>query len=91
MMKTPSTAKTGYYGILTFLDSQEEFNNTFGIQPRMYHAFEQDEVSQNARRDLERFVDACYLDFFIPICQMYYVGADTTDTTFNVQYVISRG
>ena len=88
--KTPSTVKTGYYGPLTSLDSQEELNDIIGIQPRMYHAFEQDKKSHYARRELERFVDACQLDFFIPVCLIDYVGTDTNENMFNVQEVCNE-
>ena len=53
LFKKISTAKTGYYGPPTFLDIQEEFNDTFGIQPRMYHEFEQDKESHDERRKLK--------------------------------------
>ena len=68
LFKKSSTAKTGYYGPLIFLARKEEFNATVGIQPRMYHAFAQDEEAHDARRELERFVDACKLDVFISVC-----------------------
>ena len=84
LFKKLSTAKIGYYGPLTLLDIQEEFNDTFGIQPRMYHVFEQDEEVHNAKRELELFVDACQLDVFISLCQMDYVGTGTYNTTFYV-------
>ena len=87
LSKKMSTAKTGYYGPLTFLDTQEEFNYTFGIQPRMYTAFGQDEESHDAQRDLDRFIDACHIDVFISICQMDYVGTDTAATTFYIQVI----
>ena len=51
----------------------------------MYHAFEQNEESHDAWRELERFVDTFQLDVYISICQMDYVGTDTADTTFYVQ------
>ena len=72
------------------LDSQDEFNDTFGIQPRMYHAFEQDEEAHNARKQLQCFVDACKLNVFISVCQMDYVGTDTADTTFYIQDVCNE-
>ena len=48
LFKKLSTAKVGYYGPLTFLDRKEEFNDDFGVQPIMYHEFEQDEGAHSA-------------------------------------------
>ena len=69
------------------MNSQEEFNTILGIQPRMYHAFEQDEEDNDAWRKLKQFVNACQLDIFISVCRMEYIGTDTADTTFYVQEV----
>ena len=90
LFKKLSTANTGYFWPLTFLDSQEEFSDTLGIQAMMYHTFEKYDEAHNALRELEQFVDACQLDVFIFVCRMEYVGTDTDDTTFYVQEVCNE-
>ena len=56
----------------------------------MYQEFEHDEESNDAWRELERFVDDFQLYVFISICRMDNVETDTTDTTFYVQEVCNE-
>ena len=79
--------KTGYYENLNFFDTQLSFDQFFGTQPKIYHAFENDEDVRNSKRGVTRFIDKCCLDIFIAVCRMDYVGTDNGDINFYVQEI----
>ena len=76
---------TGYYLKLNFFNTQLTFDQIFDTQPKIYHAFENDEGARHEKRAITRFIDKCRLDIFIAVYRMDYIGTDNDDITFYVQ------
>ena len=84
--KTQST-KQGYYGDLTFLDSQEEFNITFGNYPTILPSNPTATDYLSPRRLVRDYADKCKLDIFMHLCRLNYVGNDEIDSSLHVQEI----
>ena len=50
LFKKNFVTKMVYYEKLNFFDTQLAFDRIFDTQPRIYHAFENDEDARNAKR-----------------------------------------
>ena len=70
------TSETGYFGKLTFLDDQQVFQNTFGVQP-MILAFWPNDPAEHPKEALVALADKCYLRCFLDQCQLDYVGEES--------------
>ena len=83
-----STIKRGYYGPMTFFDSQSLFNDCFGENPTMYSA-----VYQQSTWDTEafnKFVSLCRFDIFMSCCQLHYIGSDNVSRESYVREVCNN-
>ena len=87
LFKQKVGTRTGYYGKLNFFNTQSAFNQIFGIQPKIYHDFENNGDARYAKRVITRFIDECCLDIFIAVCRMYYIVTNNDDINFYVQEV----
>ena len=87
---TNTSIKKGFYGPLTFLDSQADFDSTFGINPRLLPTNPSNIDSSHLQRNLRQFSDRCKLDIFLHLCMLDYVGSDSIDISLNVQEVCRK-
>ena len=60
----PTKVKRGYYGLLSYLDSQENFNDTFGLNSRVLPMKPCGFDTSNVQDLLRDFGDKCRLDIF---------------------------
>jgi len=70
------TSETGYFGELTFLDDQQVFQDTFGVQPLIL-AFWPNDTTEHPKEALVALADKCYLRCFLDQCQLDYVGKES--------------
>ena len=67
-----------YCGDLIFLDTQEEFRNSFGEKKNIlsahYTSYNYENTPQNPRELLRGYSDRCKIDIFLHIFRQYYVG-----------------
>ena len=82
--------RKGYYGGVSFLDSQNEFNLTFGIEPVMLPEKPNDYDSLATSRILQTYTEKCKFDIFMHLCRLDYVGSDKIDPTLSVQEVCRK-
>ena len=72
----PKVTKNGFYGDLTFLDSQHNVDTTFGINPRIMPVIPTGSDIHVIQKLLRDFSEACRLDIFMHLCMLDYVGHD---------------
>jgi hypothetical protein len=70
------TSVTGYFGELTFLDDQQVFQDTFGVQPLIL-PFWPNDPAEHPKEALVALSDKCYLRCFLDQCQLDYVGEES--------------
>ena len=66
--------RNGFFGDLTFLDSQDKFEDTFGMNPRIMPMIPTGSDIHVIQKLLRDFSEACRLDIFMHLCMMDYVG-----------------
>jgi len=62
IIQNNSAMKSGYFGKLELLDSQEDFNGTFGKKPVVLPSNPNRADLLGARRELQNYCDRCKLD-----------------------------
>ena len=83
-------SKKGYYGGLSFLDSQADFDLTFGA---LLYILQENPTHNNTESTsslLQDYSEKCKLDIFMNLCMWDYVGNNTVDTTLNVQEICRK-
>jgi hypothetical protein len=83
----PTKIKRGYFGPLTFLDSQIKFKATFGLNPRVLPMKPSGSDTNNIQDLLRDLEEKCRLDIFMHLCMIDYVGHDKIDPALHVQDV----
>ncbi len=86
--RSGTTIKRGYYGPMTFFDSQALFNDCFGENPAMYST-----VYQQSTWDTEafnKFIGLCRFDIFMECCQLHYIGSDNVSRESYVREVCNN-
>jgi hypothetical protein len=66
----PTKIKRGYFGPLTFLDSQMKFDATFGLNPRVLPMKPSGSDTNNVQELLRDFEEKCRLDIFMHLCMI---------------------
>lgn len=87
IIQSSSSMKSGYFGPLTFLDSQQNFNSIFGKKPVILPSNPNRSDLSSTRQELQNYCDMCKLDIYIYICGQDYVGSDTVDSALNIQEI----
>ena len=82
--------KKGFYGALTFLDSQMEFDSVFGKSPQILPSNPLQNDVHSIKKILLPYSDLCKLDIFMNLCMLNYVGTTTIDPSLNVQEVCRK-
>ena len=82
--------KRGYYGPLTFFDTQNEFHNTFGGKPILLASNPMGTTSGGVKDKLRAYGESCKLDIYLSLCEQDYVGEDLVDNALNAQEVCRR-
>ena len=70
-----NSVRTTYCGVLTFLDSQKGFDNTFGSNSLLLNSQPDSNNPASYLKRVRIYADRCMLDVFIEICRDDYVGA----------------
>ena len=78
-------SKKGYYGALTFLDSQHECDSTFKICPIIIPMIPTSYNSIRTHKLFRDYANKCKFDMFMHLCMMENVGHNKFGTTLNVQ------
>ena len=65
---------TSYFGTITFLDDQKEFDDVFGKNSIILGKNPFTESSSDCLMKVCLYADKCMLDVFLQICKDYYVG-----------------
>ena len=86
----PSKTRKGFYGPFTFLDTQSDFDATFGKNPRVLPMIPTGSDIHDIQNLLREFSDKCRLDIFMHQCMIDYVGNDKVDPTLHVQDVCKQ-
>ena len=75
---SPSSSGTVtiYFGPMTFLDNQKEFDHIFGLNPIILGVNPITGSSSDCLNKARLYADKCMLDVFIHICRDDYVGGD---------------
>ena len=63
-----------YYGALDFLDNQQQFDFTFGMNPLILSASPTSHQSSDVSTCVRLYADKCMLDIFLEIYRKDYVG-----------------
>jgi len=87
IIQNNSAMKSGYFGKLDFLDSQEDFDGTFGKKPAVLPSNPNRADLLGARHELQNYCDRCKLDIYIHICRQDYIGDEEVDSALNIQEV----
>ena len=77
----------GYFGELDFIDNQEDFDNTFGVNPVILPTVPTKPEHQNAAKLLLDLSDQCRLDVYLDACRKFYVGTTSVDGTTSMMEV----
>ena len=89
--KSSTGDKEGYYGDLDFLDSQVNFNSTFGKAPVMLHTSPTKMTTvKSCQTTLREYSDICKLEIFLHLCQLNYVGQANVDVSLNTLDICSE-
>ena len=73
--------RIGYYGPLTFLDSQTAFVNFFGDRPLMLPINPTSTGKNVVQMILREYAEKCKLDVFLHAFKDFYVGSNTKDSS----------
>ena len=77
--------KKGYYRAFTFLNTQQEFYQTFGMKPSILYGNPMISSNGGIKEKLHDYVEKCKLDIYLNLCEHDYVGADYVDNALNLQ------
>ena len=69
----------GYYGPLTFLDSQTAYIKTFGDRPLMLPINPTSTGKNKVQMILREYAEKCKLNVFLHACREFYVGSNAKD------------
>jgi len=86
ILDSGGNTKSGYFGSLDFLESQNAFHSTFGPTPTLLPAHPI-KVETLLKQEFQKYCDRCKLDIYLNLCFQDYVGSDNVDTSLNVQEV----
>jgi hypothetical protein len=82
--------RIGYYGPLTFLDSQSEFVNTFGKKPHMLPINPNSTGKNEVQMMLREYAEKCKFDVFLSACRDFYVGSNAEDSSAKAVHEICK-
>jgi len=83
--------KKGYYGPLTFFNTQLEFHEVFGYKPVLLLSDSIGWASNRKVNDKVReYGEQCKLDVYLNLCEQDYVGDDLVDNALNAQEVCRK-
>ena len=69
---------------MSFLDSEEKINQTFGDHPAMLSERPWDSNNMATSKLLQYYAELCKLDIFMHLCKLDYVGEDNVESVLNV-------
>ena len=81
--------KRGYYGPMTFFDSQALFHECFGENPTLYSTVYQQSPWDDTD-SLTKFIDLCRFDIFMNGCQIHYIGSEDVSRESYVREVCNN-
>jgi len=81
--KAGGRTEKGYYGDMSFLDTQEAFNLTFGDNPIILPSSPTSTGSESCYSMIREYCDLCKLSIFMHLCRLNYVGNAMVDVGLN--------
>ena len=88
-MSSGSQSVISYFGLMTFLYCQADFNAVFGSEPIIYGANPcKQDVGENISDQIDAYASKCMFDTFISICKTDYVGVDSKDSAGKMTHEI---
>jgi len=82
--------RIGYYGPLTFLDSQSEFVNTFGDRPHLLPINPTSTGKNEVQMMIRKYAEKCKFDVFLHACRDFYVGSNAKDSSTKAVHEICK-
>ena len=88
--KVGNSTKKGHYGDMSFLDTQEAFNLTFGDSPIILPSSPTSTGSESCYSMIREYCKLCKLSICMHLCRLNYVGNATVDAGLNTLEVCSQ-
>ena len=90
-MSSNTRQVVSYFGPMTFLDCQSDFDEVFGPKPTLYGSTPcKQGIGEDITTQIDAFASKCMFDTFISICKTDYVGVDSKDSVGKMTHKICK-